>query len=79
VWYCNVPIGAKMLGVFMSEISEKCKLSQIYINHSIRATGATLLSKHKYGFGDAQIMSVTGHKSVQSLTTYQRIDTEDTI
>ena len=54
----------------MSELSEKCNLSQIYTNHSIRATGATLLSKHKYGFGDAQIMS---------LTTYQRIYTEDKI
>jgi hypothetical protein len=70
VWYCNVPIGAKKLSVFMSELSEKCNLSQIYTNHSIRATGATLLSKHKYGFGDAQIMS---------LTTYQRIYTEDKI
>lgn len=79
MWYCNVPIGAKKLGVFMSELSEKCNLSRIYTNHSIRATGATLLSKHKYGFGDAQIISVTGHKCVQSLTTYQRIDTEDKI
>ena len=48
-----------------------------FTQNTIRATGATLLSKHKYGFGDAQIMSVTGHKSVQSLITYQRIDTED--
>lgn len=63
----------------MTEISEKCNLSQIYTNHSIKATGVPFLSKHKFGFGDAQIMSVTGHKYVQSLTTYQRIDTADKI
>jgi hypothetical protein len=30
-------------------------------------------------YGAAQIMAVTGHKSVQSLTTYQRVDTEEKI
>jgi len=28
-----VPIGAKKLSVFMSELSEKCNLSQIYTKH----------------------------------------------
>ena len=43
----------------------------------MRATGATILSKNMYGA--AQIMAVTGHKSVQSLITYQRVDTEEKI
>ena len=73
VWYCNMPIGEKKLSVFMSELSKKCNLSQIYTNHSIWATGATVLAKNMYG--SAQIMAVTGHRSVQSLTTYQRVDT----
>lgn len=30
-------------------------------------------------YGAAQIMSVTGQKSIQSLTTYQRVDTEEKI
>ena len=61
----------------MTKLSEGAKLSQIYTNHSIRATGATILTKSM--FNPSQIMAVTGHKSVQSLTVYQRTDTEDKI
>jgi hypothetical protein len=42
----------------MSGLSKKINLSKSYINHSIRATGATLLSRNQ--FGAAQIISVTG-------------------
>lgn len=77
VWYCNSGVGEKTLSSFMSRLSKSCGLAQIYTNHSIRATGATILSKNMYGA--AQIMAVTGHKSVQSLTTYQRVDTEEKI
>jgi hypothetical protein len=55
----------------------KCKLSEVYTNHSITATGATILAKNMYG--NAQIMTVTGHKSVQALSMYQRVDDEDEI
>jgi integrase len=70
-------MGQKVLGAFMSELSKSCELSQIYTNHSIRATGATVLSKGR--FGAAQIMAVTGHKSVQSLSVYQRVHDEEKI
>jgi hypothetical protein len=33
-----------------------------------------MLSKGMYMYGPYQIMAVTGHKSVQSLTLYQRVD-----
>ncbi|VDI09601.1 uncharacterized protein [Mytilus edulis] len=75
IWYYNAPVGEKKLKTLMSDLSLSCKLSQKYTNHSIRATGASILSKHK--FNDAQIMSVTGHKSVQSLSVYQRVDTQE--
>ena len=42
--YSNVPVGEKTLGSFMSVLSKKCDLSQTYTNHSIRATGATILA-----------------------------------
>ena len=76
-WYCNEPAGEKKLTVFMSELSKSAALSQIYTNHSIRATGATIVSNNMYG--PAPIMAVTGHKSVQSLTVYQRVDNEEKI
>jgi hypothetical protein len=75
VWFAKVPVGAKTLTTFMSDLSKKCNLSKIYTNHSIRATGATMLSKGMYG--PPQIMAVTGHKSVQSLTVYQRVDEDE--
>ncbi|CAC5408693.1 unnamed protein product [Mytilus coruscus] len=76
-WYYNIPVGEKTLGNFMSYLSKKCNLSEIYTNHSIRATGATVLAKNSYC--NAQIMVVTGHKSVASLSLYQRVDNDDKI
>lgn len=61
----------------MSDLSRKSDLDQIYTNHSIRATGATMLSKEMYG--PSQTMAVTGHKYIQSLTVYPRVDKEEKI
>ena len=63
-WYCNVPIGEKALARFMSKLSGKCGLSQTYSNHSIRSTGALLMSIHHRNSGRVQqIMTTrgTGH------------------
>ncbi|VDI46251.1 Hypothetical predicted protein [Mytilus galloprovincialis] len=76
-WYYNIPVGEKTLGNFMSYLSKKCNLSEIYTNHSITATGPTVLAKNSYC--NAQIMAVTGHKSVASLSLYQRVDNDDKI
>ena len=75
VWYCNVGVGEKTLQKFMPELSRKCNLSTRYSNHSIRATGATILSKLKYN--PSQIMAMTGHRSVQSLAVYQKVDDDE--
>lgn len=63
--------------MFMSDLSWKRNLDQIYTNHSIRATGATMLSKEMYG--PSQTMAVAGHKYIQSLTVYPRVDKEEKI
>ena len=70
VWYSRQHIGRNTLSKFMTEVSKNCELSQIYTNHSIRSTGVTVLTRMK--FNDAQIMAVSGHKSVQSLSIYQK-------
>ena len=54
----------------MKEISKECELSVMYNNHSIRSTGVTVLTRQD--FMNSEIMSVTGHKSVQSLSIYQK-------
>jgi integrase len=54
----------------MQKMSAKCGLSKIYTNHCIGATGATVLSEA--GYNPADVMSVTGHRSISSLAIYQR-------
>lgn len=65
----------KKLSTFLSRISKAAGLSKIYTNHSINATGASILSKSM--FGPSQVMAVTGHKSVQSLSVYQRVSDDE--
>ena len=77
IWFYKHPVGKDTLGRFMRDLSEEYKLSQIYTNHSIRVTGATILSQNK--FAPSQIMAVTGHKSVNSLAIYQRVSDEEKV
>ena len=70
IWYGRQHVGKNPLRTFMSDLSEKLKLSQIYTNHSIRVTGCTVLNR--FNFSASEIMSVSGHKSVQSLSLYQK-------
>lgn len=60
VWYSKVPVGLKTLTMFMSDLSRKCDLDQIYINHFIRATGATMVwSISDHACNLSQISSVS--------------------
>ena len=70
------------LGLLIASLVQKlcqvralCPLSRKYTNHCIRATEATLLSQAS--FSPAQIMLVTGHKSVSSLSVYQQVSTTE--
>ena len=60
----------------MGTISDllKGEISQRYTNHCIRVTGATNLSKI---FNSKQVMSITGHKSLQSLALYQHVRSDE--
>ena len=53
----------------MNKISKECGLSMHYHNHSIGVTGIMVLTWQQ--LSKSEIMSVTGHKSVQSLEVYQ--------
>ena len=54
----------------MSVISEATKLSLRYTNHCIRATTVTMLRNANIAPND--IIAVTGHRNVQSLTHYNQ-------
>lgn len=68
-WYTKRPVGVNALNTFLPLLSSKCELSQIYTNHSLRATGATVLYQNDHSA--SEIMAVTGHKSVSALAVYQ--------
>ena len=52
----------------MSRMSDSATLSQIYTDHSIRLTGKNFTAK--------QIMPVTGHKLLNSLSIYEKVSTD---
>ena len=68
VWYENRPLGVNKLGEMMKTISVGAKLSQIYTNHSVRASAIALLSDANVP--DRHIMFVSGHSSEQSIAHY---------
>lgn len=70
VWYKAIPVGHNPLHNFMSKLAEKANLSQHYTNHCIRVTGASNLMRR---FTPKQVMAVTGHKCIASLSVYQRV------
>ena len=75
-WFQKRPIGKDTLPLasFMFTLSKKTGLSQIYTNHSIRATGATILGRN---CSMTQIMAVTGHKSALSVAVNQRVSSKE--
>ena len=75
VWFCKSPIGVNTLREFMARMSHAASLSCVYTNHSIRAAGCTFL--HRSNFSPKQIMSVTGHHSLNSLSIYEKVSTNE--
>ena len=74
VWYYNKKIGSNPLSAFMSTMSHDAELSRSYTNHSIRVTATTYLGRED--FSSKQIMAITGHRSLNSLSIYQKVSTD---
>jgi len=60
----------------MKKISEAAKLSSSYTNHSLNATTVHVVDVAE--FPSRHIISVTGHKSENSLETYSGQTSEET-
>ena len=69
VWFDRKPLGKNALGGMMKTISEKAGLPVTYTNHCIRATAITILSDADVESND--IITMTGHKSTESLRQYK--------
>ena len=74
-WYQNVKIGHNSHDKFMGKISEKLKLDTRYKNHCIRVTG--IMNLRRSNFNVKQVMAVLGHKSVESLAFYERVQSDE--
>ena len=74
-WYQEEHVGHNPLDNFMSKLAKNANLSPHYTNHCIRVSGATNLTTAN--FMAIQIMSVTGHKSLQSLSIYQKVKDDE--
>jgi integrase len=71
IWYSEKrQLGKDALGKMMKNISESAKTSKIYTNHCVRVTVVSELAEK--GFSSMEIASVTGHKSVESVSRYVR-------
>ena len=69
VWYEARPLGINSLAKMMKTISEEApSLSTVYTNHCVRATAITLWSNA--GISNRHIMAISGHRSEQSLVSY---------
>ena len=67
-WYTCQKMGKNMIGNMMKRISEEAGLSQLYTNHCLRASTATILARS--GLQDREIVKVTGHKNTDSVKHY---------
>ena len=77
IWFKPCKIGPNPLSSFMSRLSDLADLSKVYTNHSIRVTGTTFLGR--CNFSDKQIMAVTGHRSINSLSVYKKVSDDEKI
>ena len=68
VWYCNAPLGVNTLDSMMKSMSVRSGIHPHLTNHCLRATSVTVLSDNNCE--TRHIKSVTGHKSDQSIESY---------
>lgn len=68
-WYYNSKVGENQIKSMMKRICVACNINTPYTNHCVRATSITVLGAQ---FGDNDICSVSGHKSLNALGIYKR-------
>ncbi|KAJ8300406.1 hypothetical protein KUTeg_021925, partial [Tegillarca granosa] len=72
VWYKCQPLGKNYIGGMVKTMAEKAQITDKRLtNHSGRKTTVTRLLDQ--GFQAAEVMSLTGHKNVQSINNYNTV------
>ena len=70
-WFTKEPQSKNKIGGLLTKLSTDAKLSKNYTNHCVRATCVTLLDRS--GFEARHIMTVSGHKKVESIQSYANV------
>lgn len=67
-WFSPIGLSKNKIGSLMATLSKEAKLSRAYTNHCVRTTVITILDSQ--GYEPRHIMSVSGHKKVESIQSY---------
>lgn len=67
-WYHMQVVGKHTIGNFLKDMCKDAGITTVYTNHCTRVTTSVLLNEA--GFGENDIIHVTGHKSTSSLSSY---------
>ena len=67
-WYNRSPLSKNKIGNLMTKLTREAKLSRSYTNHCVRSTCITILDRA--GHEARHIMSVSGHKKIESIQNY---------
>ena len=70
-WLSNRPTGHNPLSQTVKKLVERVGIKGHYTNHSLRRTCATRL--YNRGADKQQIMSITGHRSIDAMRMYKQI------
>ena len=76
IWYTKGHLGKTLLGNFITDLCEKVGKMKRYTNHCLRVCSTNIVTK-SVKFNTKEVMDFAGHKSVQSLTIYQRVQPEN--
>ena len=68
-WYFSDPFSFKALACLLKNMTTEAGLEGNFTNHSLRATGATVL--YDAGIAESVIQKRTGHKSLDALRSYE--------
>ena len=71
-WYTSLPLGKHTLQSKLKNMCAEAEISGNKTNHSLRATAATEMFRQ--GVPEKVIQEQTGHRSIEALRTYERVD-----
>ena len=77
LWFCKTPLGVHKIQSMVKDMCKDASVDGNFTNHSLRATGATVLFNG--GAPEHLIQQRTGHKSLGALRLYERPSADQSV